>query len=287
MAVQPNPYSNNISYDCKTERVTICGVDVASSLDIGFSNRCCSDATVTRWYQEGYQLGISISDISIDSIECDPIEPCPCNWRSYWKVNIDMVNVASMTGTKKITAIFDGWGYYTTVTTPIVSSDFNTIQEQYYSLSNFKVEYNVVFNLIGGGTVTMYWKYETEENLCAGDSPLPQVLNITTDLANSYTYSSDDCLVLPYALQDGFYTFTINGRDYCLVVDCASLECRVFTWIDSHVLKCEACNDKETLDKALELYMWFDMLKSDCSDCCTKCAVYDKIIDIVDGCLTC
>ncbi len=287
MAVQSNLYASNISYDCRLEEVTICGAALEDSLDIGFSNRCCSDPVFTRYYSEGYQLGISISNISITPRQCEPIEPCPCAWYSYWKVNVDMSNVASMTGTKKITAIFDGQSSYSTVTTTIVSSDFNIIKEQYYSLSNFKVEYDVVFNLVDGGTVTMYWKYETEENLCAGDLPLPQVLNITTNLPHTYTYDSDDCLVLPYALQDGFYTFTIDNHDYSLVVDCASLECRVFSWIDNHVLKCEACNDKETLDKALELYMWFDMLKSTCSDSCTKCAVYDKIIDIVDGCSTC
>lgn len=280
MAVQSNLYSNDVSYDCKKEEVTICGVDVASSLDIGFSSRCCSDATVTRWYQEGYQLGISISNIQRTVIQYSPPQPCPEYYTLTYKINVDIANVASFAGTQTI----DDGG--TITTQPVTSGMLNsTVSHQYYG--DYSITYNIIFQLVGGGTVTMNWVYAWEGQFCPGDTFAGNTLTLTEELPHTYTYDSDGCLVLPYALQDGFYTFEIDGASYCLVVDCVSLECRVFTWIDTHVLKCEACNDKETLDKALELYMWFDMLKSTCSDCCTKCAVYDRIIDIVNGCLTC
>lgn len=276
-------------YNCKDKKITIAG-EAKNILELSISTKCCEGKTKKYYKNPTGSIALSINNITpiYDSGCPDPPGTgCnTCHLQTTWnfRVNIDVSSFSSASGTvneysnSSLTNLIDS--------NPITLSWFNAPRSFQVSSQDVYIVVNAVFVTPDGETFTLQTGMSSTEQMCPNDyfNYLPTVTSTTM---STFIVEGSN-IIIPIDLSNGFYTVS-GDLNSCFLVDCGQkLECKVADKITSLVKSnCYECNNKKDLEKAMEIYMLFELFKSNCEDCCSKCYIYNMLTDLLEECTNC
>lgn len=280
-----------LSYNCNGTFKICSSREIPKFINLGISNKCCQEPTITTYVQDEYKFSysIQISNLTPHYYGSPCLDPpgwgCnTCPEYSTWnhRVNFDTSPFVSVAGTFKQ---YDGsMNLLQTVNINSLSWFNQNYAQQEYNSTKWILD--ATFTTINGETVNIQGGYETNSQTCENELYIVYNPTVTNNIANVFTIASN-CALFSMTLADGFYTIagTYNG---CMIVDCANdLDCQSNTYIANLVNSgCFECNKHEDLDAAMEMHMYQGMLAG-CVDCCTKCMLYKKMINKLNKCTNC
>lgn len=271
-----------LTYNCETEQIKICDIEITNDVfQLGYTSKCCGNITTT-----GYTLS-DAEDLLKGNVVVRYLtghvysgEPsCYDYWTYEFKIGADMTQVASVTGTVKY---YDNLNNL--INTDNVDLAYLGVFHTTTVIAGGKAVINLVYTLNDGTTVN----FTSTITITIDCLTATYTVNTTSNYAHTYTLDGDGCAVINQALSDGYYNFEIDGTELCLIVECEPLECKVKNFITSLInLRCYECNQNENIELAMQLWMEYNMLLGTCADCCTKCLLYNKIINTIENCTNC
>ncbi len=269
-----------VSYSCESEKINVTPA-LEDIVTFGYV-KGCGEVTEITYCPEGVQVNIINLVANATNINLIYDSGCPdppgtgCN-QCEIGVELDTVLtfdnslISSVSGTRTLTE--DGVITNTTIITSISQLASYSVQ----TYDDFTVDWTLTFVLTNGIVF-----YATAQVCSCGGQFCPfDDIRKTVDYEYEcqFTYETEgNSSFQTIGLTDGFYTISINGETFCIIIECEeTFTCKIFG-LD---VGCDSCSDE-----SFELFSLYKMLEF-CDDCCTKNMLYRKLNTKLLECSSC